>query len=147
VRAALRPAPPPFPATISIAEAHRRASEKGFGSWPVADDDGLIGLVRLTDIATAIAEGRSDEMLGVLITDAGNDEKTSDVMVHVHPDQSLALALARMGETGHSALPVVSRENVRKIVGIITVSDILTVYGVASSPEPPAATGGFRASA
>jgi CBS domain-containing protein len=35
-----------------------------------------------------------------------------------------------MGETGHTALPVVSRANARHIVGIVTLADILAVYGV-----------------
>ncbi len=148
VRAALRPAPPPFPATISIAEAHRRAFDRDLGSWPVADDSGLVGIVRLADVAAAVAEGRGEEFIGALVA-GGNDDGTDPMeqMAHVHADQPLALALSRMGATGHTALPVVSRANVRKIVGIITLTDILAVYGVAGSRGAPASKGDSRASA
>jgi CBS domain-containing protein len=49
---------------------------------------------------------------------------------HVHQDQPLGLALARMGDTGHNALPVVSRGNIREMVGIVTLVDVLKAYGV-----------------
>ncbi len=145
VTAALRPSPPPFPATLSIAEAYRRGRDKDVGSWPVTDDGGLIGIVRLTDVAAAVAEGRGDEMVALLIED-DDAHQYPEGIAHVHPDQPLALALSRMGEAGHSALPVVSRANVRTIVGIITVSDILAVYGVGPS-DGTSAKGATRASA
>ena len=49
---------------------------------------------------------------------------------HVHPDHSLSLALERMGSTGLNALPVVSRGNVRELMGIVLLDDILGAYGV-----------------
>ena len=58
---------------------------------------------------------------------------------HIHPDHSLSLALERMGTSGLNVLPVVSRANVRRLIGIITLDDILNAYGVAkrgSSMEP-----------
>ena len=53
----------------------------------------------------------------------------------------------RFPETRHSALPVVSRANARKIVGIITISDILAVYGVTSARDVPPAKETVRVSA
>jgi CIC family chloride channel protein len=147
VAAALRSTSPPFPATMSIEEALRRGSVSGVGSWPVADDDGLIGVVRMSDVAAAVAEGRNEEMIGALLAGENGEVMHSDATAHVHPDQSLALALARMRDTGHSALPVVSRDNARKIVGIITVTDILATYGVAPVREASPAKEGVRASA
>ena len=44
-----------------------------------------------------------------------------------------------MGTSGLNVLPVVSRANVRRLIGIITLDDILNAYGVAkrgSSMEP-----------
>ena len=51
-------------------------------------------------------------------------------MPHVHDDQPLGLALARMGATRHTVLPVVSRANARVLLGVVTLSDILKAYGV-----------------
>jgi CBS domain-containing protein len=49
---------------------------------------------------------------------------------HVHADQSLHTALGRMGAAGLDVLPVVSRANVRQPLGIVTVDDVLALYGV-----------------
>jgi len=48
----------------------------------------------------------------------------------VHADQPLDLALNRMGANGLEVLPVVSRANVRKLEGVITLGDVLGSYGV-----------------
>jgi CBS domain-containing protein len=56
---------------------------------------------------------------------------------HVHSDQPLGLALARMGDTGHNALPVVSRANARMMVGIVTLPDVLKAYGVDTTRMTP----------
>ena len=52
---------------------------------------------------------------------------------HVHPDHSLSLALERMGSTGLNVLPVVSRANVRDLMGVVILNDILAAYGVGST--------------
>jgi CIC family chloride channel protein len=52
---------------------------------------------------------------------------------HVHPDHGLSWALKRMGETGLDTLPVVSRADVREVLGVVTLEDILKVYGVAEA--------------
>jgi CBS domain-containing protein len=49
---------------------------------------------------------------------------------HVHCDQPLEFALERMGTAGVDSLPVVARADVRKLVGIVVLKDILSVYGV-----------------
>jgi CBS domain-containing protein len=52
------------------------------------------------------------------------------VFLHVHPDHPLGLALERMGASGHKAVPVVSRADVRELLGVLTLDDILKTYGV-----------------
>jgi CIC family chloride channel protein len=146
VISALRPAPPPFPAAMTIAEAHRRAADGELGSWPVSDDVGLVGIVRLSDLATAVRDGRGDELIVAVISPLDVDDET-EFSVYVHPDQPLSLALSRMGETGHTALPVVSRANARNIVGMVTLSDILAVYGVEHHSKPSRGREETRASA
>ena len=48
----------------------------------------------------------------------------------IYPDQSLSLALEKMGSAGVDTLPVVSRANVRQFLGVLTLPDILNAYGV-----------------
>jgi len=49
---------------------------------------------------------------------------------HVHADHSLNMALDRMGTSQLDVLPVVNRANVHQLEGIVTLQDILTLYGV-----------------
>src|SRR5262249_10740179 len=49
---------------------------------------------------------------------------------HVHADHGLDVALHRMGSSGLKTLPVVSRNDVSHIEGVITLDDILRVYGL-----------------
>jgi CIC family chloride channel protein len=51
-------------------------------------------------------------------------------MSHVHPNQGLELALERMGANQLELLPVVSRADIRKLEGIVTLHDVLDAYGV-----------------
>jgi len=53
---------------------------------------------------------------------------------HLHPDQSLAIALDRMGTAKVRAMPVVSRANINHLVGIITLDAVLDAYGFSGPP-------------
>jgi CBS domain-containing protein len=48
----------------------------------------------------------------------------------VHIDHGVELALERMGTTGYNVLPVVSRANTRRLLGVVALEDILEVYGL-----------------
>ncbi len=51
---------------------------------------------------------------------------------HVHADQGLDLALERMGANQIEILPVVSRADLHKLEGILTLRDVLDAYGVSA---------------
>ena len=55
-------------------------------------------------------------------------------------DQGLDLALERMGAHGVEVLPVVSRADVHKLEGMVTLGDVLHAYGV--GPEARNIQGG-----
>ena len=147
VNAALRPAPPPIGADATIAQALEHVAGKSLRSWPVADTDGLIGMVRVSDLQAAAREGRGETTAGALVATHRSESERAvaggEGFAHVHADQPLGQALVRMGDTRHTVLPVVSRANARLLVGIITLEDILTTYGVTRVDEisPAALTG------
>ncbi len=141
VNTALKPAPSPLAADLAIADAHRRIGIETFGSWPVSDDHGLVGMVRATDIHAAMTQGREAAPLHELL-DAAESGSADDGVPHVHADHPLGLALARMGATRHTVLPVVSRANVRTLLGVVTLPDILKAYGVESIDDVPAQSEG-----
>lgn len=49
---------------------------------------------------------------------------------HVHSDQSLHVALERMGANHLDVLPVVNRANVHQLEGIVMLRSVLESYGV-----------------
>jgi CIC family chloride channel protein len=59
----------------------------------------------------------------------------SEGFPHVHPDHSLSWALQRMGENGLRTLPVVSRADVREVLGVVNLEDILKAYGVSGEND------------
>jgi CBS domain-containing protein len=86
-------------------------------------------------------------LIGVLVAQGAGHGDPGTSLAHVHPDHPLSVALSRMGETGHATLPVVSRANAQEILGIVTLADILKVYGVQRPNELALAPEEQRASA
>ncbi len=136
VSAASREAPQSLNPEMTIAEAEEHIRDSVLESWPVADDLGLVGLVRTRHIAAAVKQGRLDMTIARLMQIARRSDIDGAVdLPHVHNDQPLSRALARMKDNGHKVLPVVSRANGRIMLGIITFADILEAYGVERSDE------------
>jgi CBS domain-containing protein len=89
-------------------------------------------MIRNSELERAAAEGASDKKVAEILRKGPlSGHSTAEDPPHVHPDHSLSLALERMGTSGLSVLPVVSRANVRQLIGIIALDDILDAYGVA----------------
>jgi len=131
VTAAVREAPPVLPVNLSVAEAASQIGDTMLDSWLVEGDRGLAGLVRTSDIREAARhENTSQTLKDLLARETASADDDSGEVPHVHLDHSLGLALARMGESGHRVLPVVSRANARTILGVVTLEDVLKSYGV-----------------
>ena len=139
VTSAIREAPEPLVGDATLSDALQRIGTTSLGSWPVADAGGLLGLIRVSDIRRRVREGGAADTIASLLDTAGREELLKSPLgrdfPHVHPDQPLGQALSRMGETRHSVLPVVSRANVRLMLGVVTLSDLLKAYGVEQTTE------------
>jgi len=114
-----------LPSHMGIFEAFERVSSSTLRDWLVTDQRGVIGIVGLATLERACAEGTSAERVGDLVD--------TDNFPHVHADQPLDLALERMGADHLDLLPVVSRADMHKLEGVITLEDLLNSFGV--SPE------------
>ncbi len=131
VSAATKEAPQSLNPEMTIGEADERVNDSVLESWPVSDDLGLVGMVRTRHIAAAVKQGRLDMTIARLMQIARRSaSETSVDLPHVHNDQPLSRALARMKDNGHKVLPVVSRANGRIMLGIVSFEDILEAYGV-----------------
>ena len=135
---AIQAGPPPLAADLSLAEAARRVAGTTFGSWPVVDHRGLAGMLRSSDIASAVRSGRGSASVRDLLDELAPKASDDESGPHVHGDQPLGLALTRMGATRHTVLPVVSRANARMLLGVVTLPDILRAYGVEHASDMPA---------
>jgi CIC family chloride channel protein len=109
-------------AHATIQEALNKVSTSRFHAWPVVDESGVIGMVSLSRLQRALTEGATQQPLSAMLP--------TDEFPHVHMDHSLAMALDRMGASQLDALPVVNRANVHKLEGIVTLQDVLRLYGV-----------------
>jgi len=115
-----------LPAEITVRDALERVRPSEFRTWLVTDQRGVVGVLNLPTLEREAAEGATKQ-LGELV-----DKRA---FPHVHPDQGLDLALERMGTNQIDILPVVSRADVHKLVGIVTLHDVLGSFGV-SRPGP-----------
>lgn len=137
VSTAVRESPEPLSSELTVRHAHERVQDSALASWPVEDANGFVGMVRQSDLTAAQNDGRGDSLLRALVSSTGPALDDPSGFPHVHIDQPLGQALARMGETRHTVLPVVSRANVRILLGIVTLPDILRAYGVEHADQLP----------
>jgi CIC family chloride channel protein len=126
---ALRPAKEILSADMTAQEALEKIRSSESNAWPVIDDrGGLIGVLSFGKVQQAAAAmGPEPKRLKELI-DGGD-------FPHLHMDQPISVALERMGASQMNALPVVNRANVHKLEGIVTLKDILTLYGIGPRTE------------
>jgi len=110
-----------LPSEITVNEALERVRASEFRTWLVTDRRGVIGVINLPTLEREAAEGAAKQ-LGEIVSGL--------VFPHVHPDQGLDLALERMGANQIEILPVVSRADMHKLEGIVTLRDVLDSYGV-----------------
>jgi chloride channel protein, CIC family len=110
-----------LPSEITVDEALEQVRSSEFRTWLVTDRRGVIGVINLPTLEREAAEGAARQL----------GEIASGLMFpHVHPDQGLDLALERMGTNQIEILPVVSRADMHKLEGIVTLRDVLDSYGV-----------------
>jgi chloride channel protein, CIC family len=123
---AMRPATEILSADMTAQEAFEKIRSSESTAWPVCDDRGLIGVLTFGQIQRTASADEPRKLLRDLLD--GTD------FPHLHVDHSLSLALERMGACQINSIPVVSRADVHKLEGIVTLKDVLSHYGV-GSPE------------
>jgi chloride channel protein, CIC family len=137
VRQAMRSNPAVLSPDQPLAAAAHQIEEGGYDAWPVVGAEGLWGMIRTSAIEHAAAEGASNKKIAEILHENGLlGDSTPEALPHVHSDHSLSVALERMGTSGLHVLPVVSRANVRHLLGIVVLDDVLGAYGVAKHDSP-----------
>jgi CIC family chloride channel protein len=114
-----------LPGEIMVSEAIDRIRASTSQSWLVAENDSrVLGVVNLTSLQQSLGAGDSQPL---------RDLVNEINFPHLHADQTLDLALERMGSNHLQLLPVVSRADVHNLLGVVTLSDVLESYGLGIS--------------
>ncbi len=124
---AMRPAAQVLSSDTTVQQALEKIGSSESTAWPVTDGRGLIGVISFGKLQQAAAAGSETKPLKELLEGAD--------FPHLHTDHPLSLALERMGAYQVNALPVVNRANIHKLEGIVTLKDVLALYGVGSSAK------------
>jgi chloride channel protein, CIC family len=127
VLAAMRLPPEVLAPDLSVRNALERVAPSPVEAWPVVGARGFHGMVSRTELETRLADGRGEEPLQSFFSLAVTGSRRR----YLHPDHTLSVALSRMGETGATVLPVVSRADVRQLLGVVTLRDVLSSFGLA----------------
>lgn len=107
-------------ANLNIKEADELISEEPYSGFPILKNGLLIGMVAKSDLKQAMAKEMHQESILTIA------EKK---VITIYPDQSLLVAFHKLDRFHVSRLPVVSRINDKKLIGIITAENIVSKFG------------------
>jgi chloride channel protein, CIC family len=113
---------------MRLLEVAERARSSRFGSWIVTDSDGVAGVLSRARLSQYLKESSDGQ------------RKLSELLdrtefPHLHSDHALYFALERMSATRLDVLPVVSRANIHRLEGVVSLRDVLDSYGFDSLRE------------
>jgi CIC family chloride channel protein len=113
-----------LPAQATVAQALEHISKYDFSTYPVvAEDFGcFVGLITEVRLRRTLAEGGSERIVREL----------ADPCDSVFPDQALVHAVVRMNESKARQLAVLDRNDGQRLVGWLTMSDIVRAHAIAA---------------
>ena len=116
-----------LPVVSSVREALERAEETTHHGFPVVDGARrLVGFVTTGDLKRSVAEGNEEALL--------RDVAVKKV-VHAHPDHTLDMVMLKLGQQELSLLPVVSRVDPTRLLGIISMRDVVRAQARLAAEE------------
>jgi CIC family chloride channel protein len=116
----MRPVEHTLAGNMTVREAIQATQDGAASAWLVMDDVAAAGVISTESLGRLESEGQGDRPLRECLD--------MSRVPHVHGDQSFDTALERMGSAGVDLLPVVSRMNVRVVLGVVRLVDILNAY-------------------
>jgi chloride channel protein, CIC family len=132
-----------------ILHDHQCLNDRSQRLYPIVDDEQhLKGVVTLKDLQQHLKGENATPQEGISDTQQSDGTEHSDTggmvcvdttqtllhYVHTHPvvaypDEPLRAVIDRMAKTGYTRLPVVERNNSRKLAGMISLHDLLKARG------------------
>jgi len=127
VERAMRAADEILPCVMTVNDALEKVKGSAVHAWPVSDKPGVVGMVSRAALEKAAGDGGGAGYLEQFVTEPE--------FPHLHADQALSVALDQLGASHLDALPVVSRADVHKLEGMVTLQDVLNLYGFGGEVE------------
>jgi CIC family chloride channel protein len=104
-----------LPDDITVKESLGIVGRLEFNGFPVLHDGKMVGLITTGDLRRLEADGRQEEWIANVMTKK---------VVHAHPEQTLDTVVLKLAQRELSQLPVVSRADDGRLLGIITLRDV-----------------------
>ena len=125
----MRPPEDLLHSSLTLQQAIEWTRKSVSAALPVVDERGVIGVAAVPGLERLIlTEGAATKLRDLLLP---------TTFPHLHADQPLSLALERMREENLEALPVVSRADMHRLLGVICLKDILSSFGMESVGAQP----------
>ena len=119
-----------LPCAMTVNAALEEVKNSVVHAWPVTDTIGVVGLVSRAALDKAAGSGGGEGTLEEFVKEPE--------FPHLHSDHALSVALDRLGSSHLDALPVVSRADLHRLEGIVTLQDVLNLYGFGGEVEEKA---------
>lgn len=94
--------------------------------YPVVGDGELKGIITFDDVREVPDDRQGEILVG--------DVAVREVIV-AYPDEDMKMIMDRLYENNVGRLPVVERENPKKLIGIVTRTDAITAYEMVAAAE------------
>ncbi|MEO7969695.1 MAG: chloride channel protein [bacterium] len=115
--------PVTIPANASVEQALQQVENYDFSTYPVVDDEGgFLGFVTKVRLRRTTAEDGAKRLVSTIVQQAA----------HVQPEHTLVRAVVRMEKSGARHLAVVDRKDGHTLVGLLTMSDIVSAHARAA---------------
>jgi len=120
---------PTVPPTMPVADLLTKLRDTGLHGFPVVDKDGnLTGMVTLSDVEAMMAKGD--------VSDLAVGDIASKTIVVAYPDEYVHDVFVRLGTREVGRIPVVARNNPKRLLGVLQRQDVLIAYATAIRRRP-----------
>jgi CIC family chloride channel protein len=120
---------PTVPPTMPIRQLVTKLRRSGHHGFPVVNEKGeFVGVVTLADVEGA--------MSGAGSSDLTVDDIASKSVIVAYPDEHVHDVFVKLGSREIGRIPVVARDNPKRLLGVLRRHDVVVAYGRAIKRRP-----------
>ncbi|NJR64586.1 MAG: CBS domain-containing protein [Leptolyngbyaceae cyanobacterium CRU_2_3] len=135
VAEAMHLAPLQLSATLSLSDAaHTLIERRNRSALVVSDEQQLLGIITIQDVNRLLVRAKSEAEIALLLSQPIEQLCTTKVLF-AHADELLAEAIDRMATRGLQQLPVVTREQPQRIIGLLSQEDVTLAQTIAHARQ------------